>query len=175
MRLTSVALAALALALLVEPAAACDMAAGDDGKSPLQTRKPVIGEDVRLTSGFGMQLHPLLMQPRLHTGVDWAAPMETQVIAAGAGRVVEAGPRGEYGNAILIDHGAGWQTLYGQLSRIEVKQGDCVASGAPIGKVGSTGLSSGPHLHYEVRRDGKPIDPMLVALKSAPPEAGDNK
>jgi murein DD-endopeptidase MepM/ murein hydrolase activator NlpD len=175
MRLTSIASAALALIMSIGTAAACEMPAAEAGKSPLQTLRPVVGEDVRLTAGFGMRQHPILQMQRLHTGVDWAAPTGTQVIAAGAGRVVEAGPRGEYGNAILIDHGAGWQTLYGQLSRIEVKQGDCVAAAAPIGKVGSTGLSSGPHLHYEVRRDGKPIDPMKVALQSAPPEAGDNK
>jgi murein DD-endopeptidase MepM/ murein hydrolase activator NlpD len=174
MRITSVLLAAMASFVLIAPAVACDTPTAEPGKSPLHTRKPVIGEDVRLTSGFGMQRHPLLDVPRLHTGVDWAAPTGTQVVAAGPGRVVEAGPRGEYGNAVLIDHGSGWQTLYGQLLRIEVKAGDCVAFGAPIGKVGSTGLSSGPHLHYEVRRDDKPIDPMTVMTKAEPagPPAG---
>ena len=92
------------------------------------------------------------------------------MIAAGAGRVVEAEPKGEYGNAVLIDHGGGWHTLYGQLSRLDVRRGDCVAFGAPIGKVGSTGLSSGPHLHYEVRRNGEPIDPLTVATKAEPTE-----
>ena len=147
------------------------MAAFGAVKSPLLTRKPVIGEEVRLTAGFGMQQHPILQLPRLHTGVDWAAPTGTQVVAAGTGRVVAAEPKGEYGNAILIDHGNGWQTLYGQLSRLEVREADCVAFGAPIGKVGTTGLSSGPHLHFEVRLDGKPIDPMLAALKDAAAES----
>jgi murein DD-endopeptidase MepM/ murein hydrolase activator NlpD len=151
------------------------MAAFVAGKSPLVTRKPVIGEDVRLTSGFGLRRHPLLAIDRLHAGIDWAALTGTQVIAAGAGRVAEAGLKGEYGNAITIDHGGGWQTLYSQLSRIEVAEGDCVAARAPIGKVGTTGLSSEPHLHFEVRRDGNPIDPLLVVLKSAPPEEGDKK
>jgi murein DD-endopeptidase MepM/ murein hydrolase activator NlpD len=92
MRTTSVLLAAMASFVLIAPAVACDTPTAEPGKSPLQTRKPVIGEDVRLTSGFGMQRHPLLDVPRLHTGVDWAAPTGTQVVAAGPGRVVEAGP-----------------------------------------------------------------------------------
>ncbi len=171
MRLIGYCLTVLAFALLTGRAVACETAAFEAGKSPLLTRKPVIGEDVRLTSGFGLRRHPLLAIDRLHAGIDWAAPTGTQVIAAGAGRVAEAGAKGEYGNAITIDHGGGWQTVYSQLSRIEVGEGDCVAARAPIGKVGSTGLSAGPHLHFEVRLDGKAIDPMLAALKDAAAEA----
>lgn len=164
---------ASALALSAPAAATCELPTADPAQSPIQTRKPVIGDEVRLTSGFGMRRHPLLKQPRLHTGVDWAAPIGTQVIAAGAGRVVAAEPKGEYGNAVLIDHGGGWQTHYTQLSAFDAKQGDCVQFGAPIGKVGTTGLSVGPHLHFEVLRHGQFLDPMSIA--SSTPESADSK
>jgi len=131
----------------------------------LETRRPVSGEDVRLTSGFGIRFHPLLNERRLHTGVDWAAPTGTPVTAAGKGRVVAAGREGPYGNRVVIDHGGGWQTLYAQLSRFSVGSGDCVDTGSEIGAVGSTGLSNGPHLHFEVRHGDQPIDPMRVTLK----------
>ena len=73
-----------------------------------------------------------------------------------------------YGNAIVVDHGSGWQTLYAQLSAFHVRDGDCVTSHTLVGEVGSTGLSSGPHLHFEVRRYNKAVDPMLVRLKKRP-------
>jgi murein DD-endopeptidase MepM/ murein hydrolase activator NlpD len=127
----------------------------------LKTARPVAGDDVYLTSGFGIRRHPLLMRNKMHLGVDWAAPIGTPVIAAAAGRIVEAAPRGEYGNAITIDHGGGWQTFYSQLTRFaDIHPGSCVAAGAEIAFVGSTGLSSGPHLHFEVRHNGKHLDPM---------------
>jgi murein DD-endopeptidase MepM/ murein hydrolase activator NlpD len=171
LRLTSFGLTTIAFALLLEPAAACEMATFEAGKSPVLTRKPVMGEEVRLTSGFGLRRHPLLEIIRLHAGIDGAAPTGTQVIAAGTGRVAEAGPKGEYGNAIAIDHGGGWQTVYSQLSRIEVAEGDCVAARAPIGKVGTTGLSAGPHLHFEVRLNGEAVDPMSITLRDATVDA----
>jgi murein DD-endopeptidase MepM/ murein hydrolase activator NlpD len=174
MRLSGFWLAAFVLVASTSATQACEMAA-EGSISPLQTRKPVVGKDVRLAAGFGVRMHPLLQLPRFHTGVDWAAPTGTQVIAASGGKVVAAEPKGEYGNAVMIDHGAGWQALYAQLSRFDVKQGDCVLFGAPIGKVGTTGLSTGPHLHYEVRLDGKPVDPMQIAVKGAMPEADDKK
>jgi murein DD-endopeptidase MepM/ murein hydrolase activator NlpD len=102
----------------------------------------------------------------MHTGVDWSAPLGTPVHAAGAGRVLMAAFSGAYGNAILIDHGAGWQTLYSQLASFAVGEGDCVSAATLIGRVGSTGLSVGPHLHFEVRRDGRSLDPMTVQLKT---------
>jgi murein DD-endopeptidase MepM/ murein hydrolase activator NlpD len=168
MRLCTAAIAMGALLLSGEAAAACELPPGDANRSPLQTRKPVVGDKVRITYGFGMRQHPLLMVQRLHTGVDWAAPIGTGVVAAGQGRVVFAKTWEAYGKAILIDHGAGWQTLYSQLSSMNVREGDCVAQGAPIGKVGITGLSTGPHLHFEVRRDGQPVDPMTAALINSP-------
>ena len=156
-------------------AAACEVLAANPGESPLETRRPARGDEVRLTSGFGMRRHPLLGYEKLHTGVDWAAPVGTPVHAAGAGRVVIAKWQGEYGNAIAIDHGGGWQTFYSQLSAFDVREGECVTLGTLIGKVGTTGLSAGPHLHFEVRQDGRPIDPMSVQLKTQPPKIEDKK
>src|SRR5262245_30324723 len=99
MRLCSAFVAALALTVSASAAAACELSAGDAARFPLQTRKPVIGADVHRSSGFGIRLHPILQVARLHTGVDWAAPTGTPVIAAGAGRVVAAEAKAEYGNA----------------------------------------------------------------------------
>jgi len=172
--LASIALAAIAWLLVTSTAQACELSPGGS-EPPVLTRRPVQGDEVRLTVGFGMRLHPLLNVRRMHTGVDWAAPRGTPVIAAGPGQVVFAGEKGEYGNAVVIDHGGGWQTLYSQLSRIEAGVGDCVAFGALIGKVGSTGLSSGPHLHFEVQKNGQPIDPLSVGLDNEPPEPADSK
>ena len=98
---------------------ACDEIKGKTAESPLHTRKPVSGEDVRLTTGFGMRLHPLLNTRKMHTGIDWAAPIGTPVLAARGGRVVSARTEGELGNAVRIDHGAGWQTLYAHLSGLQ--------------------------------------------------------
>lgn len=155
---------------------ACDLPGSASDAVPIETRKPLRGDDdVRFTSGFGLRYHPLLNTTRMHNGVDWAAPRGTPVIAAGGGRVTFAGGKGEYGNTVIIEHGGGWQTFYSQMSRIEVREGDCVASGAPIGSVGSTGLSAGPHLHFEVLQGGSPIDPMRVLLRGQPPEADGTK
>jgi murein DD-endopeptidase MepM/ murein hydrolase activator NlpD len=141
---------------------ACVTIDSNTGGRPVQTRRPVRGDDVRLTSGFGMRIHPLLNTRRLHTGIDWSAPLGTPVIAAGGGRVSSAGVTGELGNAVRIDHGAGWQTLYALLAHFDVQEGDCVAFGTVIGKVGATGLTYGPTLHFELRQHGWPIDPLRL-------------
>jgi murein DD-endopeptidase MepM/ murein hydrolase activator NlpD len=172
--LASIAVAAFACLIVTTPAQACELSAGGS-QPPVLTRRPAQGDEVRLTAGFGMRFHPLLNVRRMHTGVDWAAPRGTPVIAAGPGKVVFAGENGEYGNAIAIDHGGGWQTFYSQLSRIAAGVGDCVAFGALIGTVGSTGLSSGPHLHFEVRQNGQAIDPLSVGLGDEPDEPAEHK
>lgn len=125
-------------------------------------RTPVDG--ARLSSGFGMRLHPILGFSRLHRGVDFAAPTGTPVLASAAGRVVRAGWGGGYGNMIDVDHGRGIVTRYAHLSRMDVKVGQTVSQGQRIGAVGSTGMSTGPHLHYEVIRNGEPIDPRSNRL-----------
>jgi murein DD-endopeptidase MepM/ murein hydrolase activator NlpD len=150
-------------------AAACREGAANPRESPVETRRPVRGEDVRFVSGYGLRRHPLLGYERMHNGVDWSAPHGTPVYAAGTGHVLVAKAQDEYGNMVLIDHGGGWHTAYSQLASFNVREGDCVSADTLIGKVGSTGLSVGPHLHFEVRRDGQPLDPMIVQLKTRSP------
>lgn len=150
-------------------ALACDLPGAGAERLALKTVRPVVGGDVRLTSGFGLRNHPLLMTRKMHYGIDWAALPGTPVIAAAAGRIVEAEPRGEYGNAILVDHGGNWYTFYSQLSRFaDIQLGACVTGGAEIAYVGSTGLSSGPHLHFEVRHNGKHLDPLTLRPPAEP-------
>jgi len=113
----------------------------------------------RITSEYGYRIHPILKTKKLHTGIDIGAPSGASVVAAAGGTVTHAGWLGAYGNAILIEHGGNITTLYGHLSSISVKVGDTVEKGDKIGKVGSTGLSTGPHLHFEVRVNGDPTSP----------------
>jgi murein DD-endopeptidase MepM/ murein hydrolase activator NlpD len=125
---------------------------------------PVIGGK---SSGFGSRKDPIEGDTRFHAGVDIAAKTGTQVYAAGPGKVTFAGVAGGYGNLVMVDHGGGLQTRYAHLSEIDVKVGEVVQPGAPVGKVGSTGRSTGPHLHFEVRRDGVAVSPEeeVPALK----------
>lgn len=120
-------------------------------------RLPVSG---RISSGFGGRYHPILKRTRMHTGVDIAAPSGTAIHAAGDGEVIFAGWRGGYGNCIIIDHGGGTATLYGHCSRLYVGVGRKVSTGDTIAAVGSTGLATGPHLHWEVRINGTPVNPL---------------
>ena len=122
-------------------------------------RKPVIGE-VEFTSGFGVRSDPFLGRPAMHTGLDFRASMGDPVRSTANGKVVSAGWSGGYGRMIEIDHGNGLSTRYGHLSEIGVKIGDVIKIGQVIGEVGSTGRSTGPHLHYETRIDGEAVDPQ---------------
>lgn len=118
---------------------------------------PVSG---RITSRFGYRVHPVLGVRKLHTGVDFAVPSGTAVRAAGSGVVVHAGWLGAYGNAVIIDHGGGVSTLYGHNSSVRVSVGQSVSQGDVVASSGSTGYSTGPHVHFEVRRGGRPVNPM---------------
>ncbi len=126
-----------------------------------ETRWPVQG---RRTSGFGMRYHPILGYPRLHRGIDFGAPAGTAIYAVAGGTVSFAGRHGGHGNYVCIDHGRGLATCYAHLSRIDVTSGVRLGAGAMLGAVGSTGLSTGPHLHYEVYRDGRPVDPARESI-----------
>lgn len=113
-----------------------------------------------LTSGYGYRTHPIFGDRRLHTGIDIGAAYGAPVIAADGGSVVFAGVMSGYGNAIVVDHGGGLATTYNHLSAFTVSSGQVVSRGAQIGAVGCTGYCTGPHLHFEVRVDGSPVDPM---------------
>ena len=112
-----------------------------------------------ISSPFGPRLHPILRYVRLHTGADMSGTTGTPIVACRAGTIVLAGPLGGYGNAVAIDHGGGMATVYAHQSRLAVSAGQHVAAGEVIGYVGSTGMSTGPHLHFEVRLSGNPVDP----------------
>jgi murein DD-endopeptidase MepM/ murein hydrolase activator NlpD len=118
---------------------------------------PVFAE---ISSGFGARVSPFSGTMQTHTGLDFQAERLTVVNATGGGTVTEAGYRGSYGNSVVIDHGGGITTLFAHLARIDVKAGTRVCRGQQVGLVGSTGSSTGPHLHYEVRVNGEPRDPQ---------------
>lgn len=112
-----------------------------------------------ITSPYGMRHHPVVQNYKLHTGIDIGAPAGAMIVAADSGVVVHSGWMGAYGNAVLIDHGNGLATLYAHQSSTLVPRGGKVVKGQPIGRVGSTGWSTGPHLHFEVRVNGNPVNP----------------
>jgi murein DD-endopeptidase MepM/ murein hydrolase activator NlpD len=123
-------------------------------------------DTVRITSSFGMREHPILGYTRMHAGIDFGAPTGTPVYAAGDGVVEKAAWAGGYGRWLQIKHGGGFETGYGHLSRWAVKQGQHVHQGQVVAYVGSTGLSTGSHLHYEIMQNGKKVNPSLF---KAPP------
>jgi murein DD-endopeptidase MepM/ murein hydrolase activator NlpD len=128
-------------------------------------RMPVSG---RVSSPFGERFHPILGYARMHQGVDLAAAAGTPIVAAANGRVTSAGWRGGYGRAVSIAHGEGIQTTYGHMSRIAAYPGETVRRGQIIGYVGSSGLSTGPHLHFQVTRNGRAVNPLSVKMGSGP-------
>jgi murein DD-endopeptidase MepM/ murein hydrolase activator NlpD len=114
-----------------------------------------------MSSGFGNRMDPFLKRPAFHAGLDFVADKGTEVRATADGTVVAAGPADGYGNMVEIRHAGGITTRYGHMSAIFVAPGTDVSAGTPIGQVGSTGRSTGPHLHYETRRNGQPTDPKV--------------
>lgn len=130
---------------------------GLTGLGGLPSGMPV---SARMTSGFGWRAHPIRGGVRAHAGVDLAAPYGSPIVATANGVVGTAGWSGGYGLLVAISHGDGVQTRYGHLSRLNVAAGEQVSRGEVIGFVGSTGQSTGPHVHYEVRVDGAAIDPL---------------
>ena len=138
----------------------------ETGKSAKKflVRKPLAAGIVR--SGFGMRHHPLLRSSKMHTGVDWAAPMGTPIYASGNGVVEKMGWEGGYGRYVRVRHANGYQTAYGHMSAYarNLAEGKRVRQGQVIGYVGSTGLSTGAHLHYEILVNGRFVDPMRIRL-----------
>ncbi|GAC1567039.1 MAG: peptidoglycan DD-metalloendopeptidase family protein [Vulcanimicrobiaceae bacterium] len=112
-----------------------------------------------ITDPFGMRMHPVTHEWRMHNGLDIGAPMGATITASAPGRVIYAGWEGGYGNTVIIDHGGTASTLYGHCSQLFVSEGQDVQQGQAIGAVGSTGVSTGPHLHFEIRIDGVAVDP----------------
>lgn len=124
--------------------------------------------DGHITSYFGYRYHPILHFSRFHAGLDIGAGWGSPIVAAGDGRVVAAGWAGGYGREVQIAHGGGVVSLYGHMSQIVAEPGSFVREGQVIGYVGSSGLSTGPHVHFEVRLGGQPVNPLGVHLTGAP-------
>ncbi len=132
--------------------------------------QPVSNKDLtRIASGFGMRVHPILKIYRPHNGLDFTAPTGVPIYATADGTVKTAENGSGFGNHVVINHGYGFETLYGHMVRIKARAGEKVKRGEVIGYVGSTGLSSGPHCHYEVHRNGIPIDPIYYFYNDISP------
>lgn len=137
--------------------------------------QPVSNKDLdRIASGFGYRIDPVYKITKFHAGLDFTAPQGTPIYATADGRVTTAGNQGNgYGNHVVINHGYGYETLYGHMYRIKTRSGQTVKRGEVIGYVGSTGKSTGPHCHYEVHKNGKPVDPIYFFYNDLSPEQFD--
>ncbi len=149
-QLPSVKIAPTANATPAQPSNTLPLAT-EENQSPLPFIYPLTNP-ASISSQFGWRTHPLSGTRRFHSGLDLAAPAGSPVVATGSGTVISAGWNGGYGNAVIIQHSDTQQTLYGHLSKISVQAGETIAQGNVIGLVGSTGNSTGPHLHFESRR-----------------------
>ena len=134
--------------------------------------QPVSNKDLnRVASGFGYRIDPVYKTVKFHAGLDFSAPQGTPIYATADGRVTTAGNKSNgYGNHVIINHGFGYETLYGHMVRVKVRNGQIVKRGEVIGWVGSTGKSTGPHLHYEVHKGGRNIDPIYFFYNDLTPE-----
>jgi len=137
--------------------------------------QPVSNKDLkRIASGFGYRIDPVYKTTKFHAGLDFAAPQGTPIYATANGTVETAGNTGNgYGNHVVINNGYGYSTLFGHMFRIKVKHGQKVKRGEIIGWVGNTGKSTGPHCHYEVHRNGEPVDPVYYFYNDITPEQYD--
>lgn len=134
--------------------------------------QPISNNDLkRIASSFGMRIHPFYKVPKMHTGMDFTAPTGTDIYATGDGVIlkVDYSQRG-YGNHVVIDHGFGYATLYAHMHSISVRPGQKVKRGSVIGQVGNTGMSVAPHLHYEVHKAGRQINPINYFFNDLTPE-----
>jgi murein DD-endopeptidase MepM/ murein hydrolase activator NlpD len=119
-------------------------------------------EKLRRTSNFGMRNDPLTGERSFHSGVDLGCPVNTPVFAARAGKVVFTGYKGEYGQLVILEHTHGYYSYYGHLSKIRVRRGDRVTANSCIAMSGNTGRTTGPHLHFEIRKNERPVNPVIV-------------
>jgi murein DD-endopeptidase MepM/ murein hydrolase activator NlpD len=147
------------IGVLIQNRIAAERAKNHDVAVVLGTGQFSYPSDAPVTSSFGWRMHPILGYQKFHSGMDFGAEYGSPIRAADRGIVIFAGWYGGYGNAVIIDHGNGLTTLYGHSSGLYVSEGQAVERGQAIAAVGSTGLSTGPHLHFEVRKDGEPVDP----------------
>jgi murein DD-endopeptidase MepM/ murein hydrolase activator NlpD len=134
--------------------------------------QPVSNQDLsRIASGFGVRIDPIYKTPKMHAGLDFTAPQGTPIYATAEGRVIVAGNENDgYGNHVEINHGYGYETLYGHMVRVKVRRGAFVKRGEIIGYVGSTGKSTGPHCHYEVHKNGRKLDPVYFFYNDLTPQ-----
>lgn len=121
-----------------------------------------VSELVRVGDRYGMRMHPILKYKRMHKGIDLVAPKGTPILATANGKVVKAAYSVGYGKMVVIDHGNGVETVYAHLKKLNVEKGQAVSRGEQIAELGSTGMSTGPHLHYEIRIEGAKIDPLTM-------------
>ena len=136
--------------------------------------QPINNRDLtRIASGFGMRMHPIYKILKMHQGMDFTAPVGTEIYATGDGTVEKVGWTGGYGKTILINHGYGYKTRYAHCSKFKCKKGQKVKRGDHIGYVGNTGQSTGPHLHYEVFKNNRQINPVNFFFNDLSPEEYD--
>lgn len=133
-------------------------------------REDKLQKSIGTLSGFGYRVHPVYKIRKFHAGLDFPARVGTAIQASGDGTVVEAGWHSGYGNCVKIRHGYGYETLYGHMNKISVRPGERVKKGQKIGEVGDTGLSTAPHLHYEVHYKGNPINPINFCMDNLTPK-----
>ncbi len=147
----------------------------EDMLASIPAVQPISNKDLkRMSSGFGKRVHPIYKTVRFHWGNDFTAPIGTDIYSTGKGKVIVADEsRSGYGNHVIVDHGYGYQTLFAHMSKILVKPGQEVNRGEILGLVGNTGLSSAPHLHYEVLKNGGKVNPVNFYFNDLSPEEYD--
>ncbi|MBS9773763.1 MAG: M23 family metallopeptidase [Tenacibaculum sp.] len=133
--------------------------------------QPIKKQDLnRMASGFGMRMHPILKTRRMHNGMDFTATTGIPIFASGNGLIAKATRSATFGKVVYIKHGYGYETIYAHMSKIAVRKGQKVKRGDVIGYVGNTGRSVAPHLHYEVHKDGRPVNPIYYYYGDLTPE-----
>lgn len=143
----------------------------EDMLASIPAIQPVSNKDLsRMASGYGMRIHPVYKTERMHAGMDFSAEKGTEIYATGNGTVVEVKRGSGFGKHVVIEHGYGYKTVYAHMSDYNVRKGQKVKRGEVIGYIGSTGISTAPHLHYEVHKNGRPVNPANYYFNDLSPE-----